>query len=245
MNTEDLQSEDLGRYSRQSNLPEIGESGQLKLKQASVLVVGLGGLGSSAAYYLAAAGIGRIGLIDNDTVQITNLNRQILYSVNDLGHLKSHAAQQQLQAFNPDIVLETYQDTFSHENGRHIANKFDLIIDATDSFNSKYLINDICVALNKPDIYGTASGFEGRITVLSCQQGPCLRCLFPQPAQSSQEDNPILGTVTGVIGSLQANEAVKIILGIGDVLNNRLVTFNAKTTTFTEYYIAKNPNCPA
>lgn len=243
MKPNDLHSEGLGRYSRQISLPEIGERGQRQLKKAAVLIVGLGGLGSSAAYYLAAAGIGRLGLIDNDTVQITNLNRQILYSMNDLGHLKSHAAQKRLQAFNPDIVLEPYQDTLSRENGRPIADKYDLIIDATDHFDSKYLVSDICVESGKPNIYGTVSGFEGRITVLSFDQGPCLRCLFPEPAKSSQEDNPILGTVTGVIGSLQANEAIKIILGVGDILSERLLTFNAKYTAFTEYFISKDPKC--
>ncbi|HCU57296.1 MAG TPA: adenylyltransferase [Anaerolineaceae bacterium] len=244
MKSSGLHSEALERYSRQINLPEIGEHGQRLLKKAAVLIVGLGGLGSSAAFYLAAAGVGRLGLMDHDMVQPTNLNRQILYSVEVLGQPKAIAAKDSIKAFNPHIVLETYTHPFSTENGPEICDNYDLVIDATDNFNSKYLINDLCAALKKPDIYGTASGFEGRITVLSFKQGPCLRCLFPEPAKSSQESNPVLGTVTGVIGSLQANEAVKIILGIGDVLNDRLVTFNAKTTTFTEYTIAKNQNCP-
>ena len=224
-------------------MPEIGESGQLRLKQASVLIVGLGGLGSSAAYYLAAAGIGRLGLIDNDTVQISNLNRQILYSINDLGRLKPQAAIDRLQAFNPNTQFDIYTESFSHENAKAIVDKFDLIIDATDNFDAKYLISDICVDSGKPDIYGTVSRFEGRVTVLSYNQGPCLRCLFPEPAQPHPDGSPILGTVPGVIGCLQANEAIKIILGVGDVLSGRLLTFNAKNASFSEYFVSKDPEC--
>ena len=181
----------------------------MRLKQASVLIVGLGGLGSSAAYYLAAAGIGRLGLIDNDTVRISNLNRQILYSVDDLRHLKAHAAKERLQAFNPNTQFDIYTESYSRENARAIVDKYDLIIDATDNFDAKYLISDICVASGKPDIYGTVSRFEGRVTVLSYNQGPCLRCLFPEPAHPLSDGSPILGTVPGVIGCLQANEAIK------------------------------------
>jgi adenylyltransferase/sulfurtransferase len=243
--THNLQSEEYPRYSRQINLPGIGARGQNLLKEASVLIVGLGGLGSSASYYLAAAGVGRLGLIDNDTVQVTNFNRQILYSTHDIGRLKSQAARERLRAFNPEITIEAYQDTFSDEKGQRIASNYDIIIDATDNFTSKYLISDICVAWGKPDVYGTVSAYEGRVSVFSFDNGPCLRCLFPEPAEAPSDGSPILGTVTGVIGSLQANEAIKIILGIGEILSGRLLTFNAKNTAFTEYYISKNPDCPA
>ena len=231
------------RYARQIQLREIGKNGQEKLKKASILIIGLGGLGSSAAYYLAASGVGRIGLMDDDTIQPSNLNRQILHSSAKLGQSKALSACAVLHDLNPYIQLDPYTNRFTREAGSEIANHYDLVIDATDSFESKYLINDICVELNKPDIYGAASGFEGRITVLSFNKGPCLRCLFSEPPQNQPNNPPILGTVTGVIGSLQANEAIKIILGVGDVLSDRLITFNARKAEFTHFYISKNPNC--
>lgn len=231
------------RYLRQIQLSEVGKDGQEKLKKASVLIIGLGGLGSSASYYLAAAGVGRIGLMDDDTIQPSNLNRQILHSSAKLGQPKALSACAVLHDLNPYIQLDPYADRFSRETGPEIANTYDLVIDATDSFESKYLINDICVELNKPNIYGAASGFEGRITVLSFNKGPCLRCLFSEPPQNQPNNPPILGTVTGVIGSLQANEAIKIILGLEKVLYDRLIIFNARKAEFTHFNISKIPNC--
>lgn len=181
--------------------------------------------------------------MDNDTVQPSNLNRQILHSDSKTGEFKAYSAYDTLCDLNPGTQLETYVDRFSHSTGPEIVNTYDLVIDATDSFKSKYLINDVCVKLGKPDVYGVASGFEGRITVFSYKEGPCLRCLFPDSPQDTVNDIPILSTVPGVIGSLQANEAIKIILGIGEVVYDRMIIFDAKKAEFSHFYLSQNPNC--
>ena len=236
------------RYSRHILLPEVGLEGQRRLKSGSVLVVGVGGLGTPAATYLAAAGVGRIGLIDNDVVEKSNLHRQILYSESDLGMNKVDVARARLHAVNPNIVVEPHQITLDSSNAREILNDYDVVIDGTDNFPTRYLINDACVLLGKPDVYASVFRFDGQVSVFYAREGPCYRCLFPEPPPPGSvptcADGGVLGVLPGIMGSIQASQAISLLLGRGQSLIGRLLVFSATDTSFTELKIAKNPNCP-
>ena len=228
-------------------IPEVGIEGQRKLKTASVLIVGTGGLGSPAALYLAAAGIGHIGLVDYDRVDSSNLQRQVVHGSSSLGKLKVESARSRLLDLNPDIQVDTYNQTFTSENARAIAESYGLIIDASDNFPTRYLINDLCVLTGKPDIYGSVYRFEGQMSVFYARLGPCYRCLFPEPPPPglvpSCDESGIFGVVPGTIGMLQATETLKLILGVGEPLAGRLLMYNAEDNSFEFVRLRKNPSC--
>lgn len=238
------------RYSRQIALKEIGESGQKKLSMASVLIVGCGGLGSPAALYLAASGIGRLGLVDKDEVSISNLQRQILHSEKTLGQPKVKSSKNALEALNSNLIIDTYQEFFKESNAEELVSKYDFIIDATDNFATKFLINDTCVHLKKPFVHAGVMGFKGQVMSYVPDKGPCYRCIFNEIPENEEIKNPamlgILGTVTGIIGSIEATEAIKYILGIGNLLTGRLLAFDALTMKFREIELpSRTDNCPA
>jgi molybdopterin/thiamine biosynthesis adenylyltransferase/rhodanese-related sulfurtransferase len=243
----DLSHEEILRYSRHLLIPEVGIEGQRKLKTASVLIVGTGGLGSPAALYLAAAGIGHIGLVDYDRVDSSNLQRQVVHGSSSLGKLKVESARSRLLDLNPDIQVDTYNQTFTSENARAIAESYSLIIDASDNFPTRYLINDLCVLTGKPDIYGSVYRFEGQMSVFYARLGPCYRCLFPEPPPPglvpSCDESGIFGVVPGTIGMLQATETLKLILGVGEPLAGRLLMYNAEDNSFEFVRLRKNPGC--
>ena len=243
----DLSHEEILRYSRHLLIPEVGIEGQRKLKTASVLIVGTGGLGSPAALYLAAAGIGHIGLVDYDRVDSSNLQRQVVHGSSSLGKLKVESARSRLLDLNPDIQVDTYNQTFTSENARAIAECYSLIIDASDNFPTRYLINDLCVLTGKPDIYGSVYRFEGQMSVFYARLGPCYRCLFPEPPPPglvpSCDESGIFGVVPGTIGMLQATETLKLILGVGEPLAGRLLMYNAEDNSFEFVRLRKNPGC--
>jgi adenylyltransferase/sulfurtransferase len=224
------------RYARQINLPEIGGAGQARLGRASVLVIGAGGLGSPASIYLTAAGVGRIGLVDFDRVDETNLHRQILYGTSDVGRPKLEAARARLLDLNPEIAVETHEARLSSENAMEILGRYDIILDGTDNFATRYLVNDACVLLGKPNVYGSVFRFDGQVSIFSTPEGPCYRCLYPEPPPPglvpSCAEGGVLGVLPGVIGTLQATEAVKLITGIGETLAGRLLLFDALRMTF-------------
>ena len=223
-------------------------TGQQKLKSASVLIVGTGGLGSPVALYLAAAGIGRIGLVDFDVVDSTNLQRQVLFSTEDVGKSKLQAAKQRILGVNPIVNIETFEVLLRSENTLDICKNFDIIIDGTDNFPTRYLVNDTCVLLGKPNVYGSIFRFEGQASVFDATRGPCYRCLYPEPPPPglvpSCAEGGVLGVLPGIIGTIQANEAIKLILGIGDSLIGRLLLFDALSMKFREMKLRKNPDCP-
>jgi adenylyltransferase/sulfurtransferase len=235
------------RYSRHLLLPEVGVEGQKKLKSASALIVGTGGLGSPAAMYLAAAGVGRIGLVDFDAVDPTNLQRQIVHSTTQIGKRKVLSARNRLLEINPEIEVDTYDQLFDSSSAIDIADPFDLIIDASDNFPSRYLINDLCVLTGKPNVHGAVFRFEGQVSVFWAERGPCYRCLFPDPPPPglvpSCDEGGVFGVLTGTIGALQATEALKLILGIGEPLYGRLLLFDALQTRFDLVRLRKNPEC--
>jgi sulfur-carrier protein adenylyltransferase/sulfurtransferase len=224
------------RYSRQVRLPEIGPAGQAKLANGSVLVVGAGGLGSPAATYLAAAGVGRIGLVDFDRVDETNLHRQILYTTSDLGRPKLEAARERLHGLNPEVSVETHDTRLTSANALDILRGYDVVLDGTDNFATRYLVNDACVLLGKPNVYGSVIRFEGQASVFSTSDGPCYRCLHPDPPPAhlvpSCAEAGVLGVLPGIIGTIQATEAIKIIVGAGETLAGRLLLFDALRMTF-------------
>jgi molybdopterin/thiamine biosynthesis adenylyltransferase/rhodanese-related sulfurtransferase len=235
------------RYARHLVLPHVGETGQERLARASVLIVGLGGLGSPAALYLAAAGVGRIGLMDFDTVAVHNLQRQILHDSASVGQPKTASAQARLEGLNPLVAIDTWAMALTRENARGIIADYDMVIDATDSFGTRYLINDACLLEGKPCVQGSVHRFEGRLSVYGVGEGPCYRCLHPEaPAPGTVEDcatGGVLGVLPGIVGTMQATEAIKLILGIGKPLVGRLLLVDALTMRFTEVGIAKNPAC--
>lgn len=243
-----LSSDELSRYSRHILLPEIGVEGQERLKQAGVLVVGAGGLGCPITLYLAAAGVGRIGIIDSDIVDESNLQRQILYTVGDVGIAKANCAESHLYQLNPYIKIESYKETLSNENALAIIEKYDLIIDGTDNFPTRYLVNDACVLLNKPNIYGSIFRFDGQATVFNYKDSPCYRCLYPEPPPPglvpSCAEGGVLGVLPAIIASVQATEAIKMITDIGKPLIGRLLLYDALKMEFDTLNIAKNPDCP-
>jgi len=242
-----LTREEILRYSRHLLIPEVGLEGQRKLKGSSVLIIGTGGLGSPVALYLAAAGIGRIGLIDYDTVDSTNLQRQIIHGTDRVGVLKVESARDRMLDLNPDIEVEVYNEPFTSENAMRIAADYDILVDGTDNFPTRYLTNDVCVFLGKPNVYGSIFRFDGQASVFHAKEGPCYRCLFPEPPPPglvpSCAEGGVLGVLPGTIGTIQASEAIKVLLGIGDPLIGKLLLYNALDMSFDFVKLKKNPNC--
>jgi len=240
--------EQLIRYSRHFLLPEIGEDGQAKLLQAKVLMVGAGGLGSPSAYYLAAAGVGTLGIIDNDVVDISNLQRQILHANDRVGMPKVESAKKTLEGLNPDVKVIPYQAKLTSENIMEIIKNYDLVIDGCDNFPTRYLVNDACVLTGKPNVHGSIFQFEGQATVFYPGKGPCYRCLYPEPPPAemapSCAEAGVLGVLPGLIGVIEALEAVKLILGKGDTLVGRLLHFNTLTMEINTLKLRRDPNCP-
>jgi adenylyltransferase/sulfurtransferase len=244
-----LSPEQRTRYSRHLLIPEVGEEGQQRLLQSRVLLIGAGGLGSPAALYLAAAGIGTIGIVDADVVDETNLQRQIVHSTSTLGEPKVDSASRALRELNPDVHVETYQEQLTSENvDRILGDGWDVIVDGADNFPTRYLVNDAAVFHDVPLVHGSIFRFDGQATVFKPHEGPCYRCLFPQPPPPemapSCAEGGVLGVLPGIVGSLQANEAIKLVLGIGEPLIGRLLLFDAQTTTFTEIALRRDPDCP-
>jgi molybdopterin/thiamine biosynthesis adenylyltransferase len=243
-----LDSQEIRRYSRHLLLPEVGLDGQKRLKAASVLLIGAGGLGSPAALYLAAAGIGRIGLVDFDVVDDSNLQRQIIHGTGDVGRPKLHSARDRILDMNPNVEVVLYERALDSSNALEILAGYDVIIDGTDNFPTRYLINDACVLLGKPNVYGSIFRFEGQASVFYAKEGPCYRCLFPEPPPPgtvpSCAEGGVLGVLPGIIGTLQATEALKLILGVGQPLVGRLLLYDALEMSFDEVKLRKNPECP-
>ena len=244
-----LSREELVRYSRHILLPQVGEEGQRALKRARVLLVGAGGLGSPAALYLAAAGVGTMGLVDFDTVDLSNLQRQILHGSAGIGGSKLDSARDRLRDINPEVHLEPYATRLSSENALEIARDYDLIIDGTDNFPTRYLINDTSVLLGIPNVHGSVFRFEGQASVFGAGEGPCYRCLFREPPPPhlvpSCAEGGVLGVVPGLVGTIQATEAVKLILGLGDTLVGRLLLIDVLAMSFRTIAVRKDPECPA
>ena len=236
------------RYSRHFLLPEVGEDGQAKLLQAKVLMVGAGGLGSPSAYYLAAAGVGTIGIIDNDVVDVSNLQRQILHANDRVGMPKVESAKKTLEGLNPDVKVVPYQAKLTSENIMEILKDYDFVIDGCDNFPTRYLVNDACVLAGKPNVHGSIFQFEGQATVFYPGKGPCYRCLYPEPPPAdmapSCAEAGVLGVLPGLIGVIEALEAVKLILGKGDTLIGRLLHFNTLTMEINTLKLRRDPNCP-
>jgi len=239
---------DLRRYSRHLLIPEVGLAGQEKLAAARVLVVGAGGLGSPVLAYLAAAGVGRIGIVDDDAVDVTNLQRQILYATADVGKPKAATAADRLHALNPQIAIDTLGIRLDATNERAIVRLYDVVIDGTDTFASRYLINDACVLEGKPDVYGSIFRFDGQVSIFGAAGGPCYRCLYPEPPPPelvpSCAEGGVLGVLAGMIGTWQASEALKLVLGIGTPLVGRLLLVDALDARVREVRIARDPACP-
>jgi molybdopterin/thiamine biosynthesis adenylyltransferase/rhodanese-related sulfurtransferase len=242
-----LSHSEILRYSRHLLIPEVGLEGQRKLKAASVLVIGTGGLGSPVALYLAAAGVGHIGLVDYDVVDFSNLQRQVIHGTSGLGELKVESARKRMLDINPDIQVDVYNEAFTSENAMRIAQDYDILIDGTDNFPTRYLVNDLCVLTGKANVYGSIFRFDGQVSVFDARYGPCYRCLFPEPPPPglvpSCAEGGVLGVLPGTIGTLQATEALKLILGIGDPLIGRLMLYNALDMSFDFVNLRKNPNC--
>jgi sulfur-carrier protein adenylyltransferase/sulfurtransferase len=243
-----LTNDELGRYSRHLILPEVGMEGQQRLKAAKVLCVGTGGLGSPLALYLAAAGIGTLGLVDFDTVDSSNLQRQIIHSTKDIGRKKIDSAQEKLNALNPALNVVKHDTMLSSANALEIFAQYDIIADGTDNFQTRYLVNDACVLLNKPNAYGSIFRFEGQASVFATEEGPCYRCLYPEPPPPglvpSCAEGGVLGILPGIVGVIQATEVIKLILGKGEPLIGRLLLVDALTMRFRELKLRKNPECP-
>lgn len=237
------------RYSRHLLIPEVGEEGQLQLLNAKVLMIGAGALGSPGALYLAAAGVGTIGIVDNDTVDETNLQRQVLHTTDRVGMPKVESARLTLNALNPEVNVVEHRTRFTRDNALELAAQYDLIIDGCDNFSTRYLVNDVCVMLGKPNVHGSIFRFDGQATTFVPGEGPCYRCLFPEPppaefAPSCQEAG-VLGVLPGLIGTIQAIEAIKIILGKGELLTGRLISYDALTQSFRTLKYRRDPNCAA
>jgi sulfur-carrier protein adenylyltransferase/sulfurtransferase len=243
-----LTKKEIERYSRHLIMPEVGMDGQLKLKQAKVLCIGTGGLGAPLGLYLAAAGVGRIGLVDFDRVDDSNLQRQVLFSTKDVGRPKIEAAADRLRGLNPDIQIDTFDTHLSSDNALDILKDYDIIVDGTDNFPTRYLVNDASVLLKKPNVYGSIFRFEGQITIFGDPNGPCYRCLYPEPPPPglvpSCAEGGVLGVLPGIVGSIQAAETLKLIIGKGESLIGRLLLFDALAMRFRELKLRKNPDCP-
>ncbi len=243
-----LSNEEILRYSRHLIMPEVGMEGQLKLKQAKVLLIGTGGLGAPLGLYLAAAGVGRLGLVDFDVVDFTNLQRQVTFATSDVGRPKIEAARERLSGMNPNIEIEAFETKLTSENALELFRDFDIIVDGTDNFPTRYLVNDACILLGKPNVYGSIFRFEGQVTVFGVAGGPCYRCLYPEPPPPglvpSCAEGGVLGVLPGIVGSIQAMETIKLVLGRGDNLIGRLLLFDALAMKFRELKLRKNPACP-
>src|SRR5271165_7187470 len=243
-----LSNDEIARYSRHLILPEVGMEGQQKLKAAKVLCVGTGGLGSPLAFYLAAAGVGTLGLVDFDVVDSSNLQRQIIHSTKDVGRLKLDSAEEKLKALNPHMKIVKYNTMLSSANAMEIFKDFDIVADGTDNFPTRYLVNDACVLSGKPNVYGSIFRFEGQASVFATKEGPCYRCLYPEPPPPglvpSCAEGGVLGILPGLVGVIQATETIKLILGSGEPLIGRLLLVDALAMRFRELKLRKNPECP-
>jgi adenylyltransferase/sulfurtransferase len=243
-----LSQQEVARYSRHLIMPEVGVEGQKRLKASAVLLIGAGGLGSPLGLYLAAAGVGRIGLVDFDVVDFSNLQRQVLHGTPDVGRPKLQSAKERLQAINPEVRLDLYETRLTSANALQIFEPYDIIIDGTDNFPTRYLVNDACVLLKKPNIYGSIFRFDGQASVFYPPHGPCYRCLYPEPPPPGEvpscAEGGVLGILPGLIGCIQATEAVKLILGNGSPLIGRLLLYDALQMRFQEFRVRRNPKCP-
>src|SRR5579871_1830823 len=243
-----LSKEEILRYSRHLIMPEVGMEGQLKLKSAKVALIGTGGLGAPLGMYLAAAGIGRIGLVDFDVVDFTNLQRQVIHGTKDVGKKKLDSAAETMHDINPYLEIDRHETALTSENALQILKDYDIVVDGTDNFPTRYLVNDACVLLGKPNVYGSIFRFEGQATVFAYEGGPCYRCLYPEPPPPglvpSCAEGGVLGILPGIIGLIQATETVKLILGIGEPLMGRLLLYDALGMRFRELKLRKNPECP-
>ncbi len=244
-----LSNEEIARYSRHLILPEVGMEGQLKLKNAKVALIGAGGLGAPLGLYLAAAGVGRIGLVDFDVVDASNLQRQIIHGTKDIGRKKLDSAADSMLDINPNLHIDKFDTGLTSENALDILKDYDVVVDGTDNFPTRYLVNDACVLLKKPNVYGSIFRFEGQATVFAYEDGPCYRCLYPEPPPPglvpSCAEGGVLGILPGLIGVVQATETVKIILGKGETLKNRLLLYDALNMRFRELKLRRDKNCPA
>ncbi len=243
-----LSNAEVARYSRHLIMPEVGMDGQLKLKAASVLCIGAGGLGSPVAMYLAAAGVGRLGIVDFDVVDYSNLQRQVIHGTPDVGRSKLASARDSLHAINPEVHIETHELALSSSNALDVLRGYDVIVDGTDNFPTRYLVNDACVLLGRPNVYGSIFRFEGQASVFAAQDGPCYRCLYPEPPPPglvpSCAEGGVLGILPGVVGTIQATEAVKLIIGVGEPLVGRFLVYDALRMRFRELKLRKDPDCP-
>jgi molybdopterin/thiamine biosynthesis adenylyltransferase/rhodanese-related sulfurtransferase len=249
MSLPELTPQEVARYSRHLIMPEVGVEGQKRLKAARVLLIGAGGLGSPLGLYLAAAGVGRIGLVDFDVVDFSNLQRQVLHGTADVGRPKLHSARDRLQAINPEVRIDLFETRLSSANALQLFEPYDIIIDGTDNFPPRDLVNDACVLLKKPNVYGSIFRFDGQASVFYPGRGPCYRCLYPEPPPPGEvpscAEGGVLGILPGLIGCIQATEAVKLILGKGSPLIGRLVLYDALAMSFREFKVRRNPKCPA
>ena len=245
----DLDAAELSRYARHLVLPEVGREGQLRLREASVAVVGLGGLGSPAALYLAACGVGRIGLVESDRVEESNLQRQVLYGAEDVGRDKLPLARARIEAIDPRLVVESHRLRLDEGNAARILAGYDVVLDATDNFPGRYAVNDACAALGKPDVFGSVFRSEGRAAVFWAGRGPCYRCLYPEPPAAgslpSNEEAGVLGVLPGIVGTIQAAEAIKLIVGCGEPLLGRMLILDGLEMRFREIGLRRQPACPA
>jgi adenylyltransferase/sulfurtransferase len=244
-----LAANELSRYSRHLLLPEVGKAGQTRLKEGRVLVVGAGGLGSPALLYLAAAGVGTLGIVDFDVIDVSNLQRQVLYGTSDVGKGKTRAAEAHLNDLNPHVRIVRHEERLSSANALPLFTAYDLVVDGTDNFATRYLVNDACVLTGKPNVYGSIFRFDGQASVFCTDEGPCYRCLYPEPPPPglvpSCAEGGVLGVLPGLIGVVQATEAIKLLLGVGDALVGRLLLVNALATRFRSVNVRRNPSCPA
>jgi adenylyltransferase/sulfurtransferase len=244
----DFTDEQIERYSRHIILPEVGGVGQAKMLEAKVLLIGAGGLGSPAGYYLAAAGVGNLGIVDFDTVDLSNLQRQIMHSTERIGQLKTESAKKTIQNLNPDVKVKLYNERLTSANILDIFEDYDYILDGTDNFSTRYLINDACVMKNKVNIHGSILRFEGQATVFKPKVGPCYRCLYPEPPPPGLvpncQEGGVLGVLAGIIGNIQAAETLKMILGIGKPLIGKLLLYDAMNTDFRKLNLKRDTNCP-
>jgi len=241
--TAELTDEELRRYARHIILREVGEEGQRKIKSASVLIVGVGGIGSPAALYLAAAGVGRIGVIDADRVDESNLQRQVLYETPWVGKPKAEAARERLHRLNPKIQIDAYNLRFTAENAESLAAEYDILVDGSDNFATRYAINAAAVHQSKPYVYGAIHEYDGQVSVFYAPEGPCYNCIFPKAPEEAKGVRGVLGVLPGVIGTLQAAETLKLILGIGEPLIGKLLLYNLAATSFDIIKLRKNPKC--
>ncbi|HLG99531.1 MAG TPA: molybdopterin-synthase adenylyltransferase MoeB [Bryobacteraceae bacterium] len=243
-----LSKDEILRYSRHLIMPEVGMEGQLKLKNAKVALIGTGGLGAPLGMYLAAAGVGRIGLVDFDVVDFTNLQRQVIHGTKDVGRKKLDSAAETMLDINPFVEIDRHETALTSENALQILKDYDLVVDGTDNFPTRYLVNDACVLLGKPNVYGSIFRFEGQATVFAYPGGPCYRCLYPEPPPPglvpSCAEGGVLGILPGIIGLVQATETVKLILGAGEPLVGRLLLYDALAMRFRELKLRRNPDCP-